>query len=29
MKKIGVDGFGICKGAKPFDEEKEDHEDFC
>jgi len=27
MKKI--DGFGICKGAKPFEEEKEGHEDFC
>ncbi len=22
------DGFGICKGAKPFEEETESHEDF-
>ena len=25
VKKERVDGFGICKGAKPFEEEKETH----
>jgi len=27
MKKR-IDGFGITKGAKPFEEEKEEHEEF-
>ena len=26
IKKKRVDGFGICKGAKPFKEDKEDHD---
>ncbi|MDP3027235.1 MAG: hypothetical protein Q8N63_05995 [Nanoarchaeota archaeon] len=25
---IYVDGFGISKGAKPFEEDKEEHEEF-
>ena len=26
--KKRIDGFGICKGAKPFEEEKEEHREF-
>jgi len=26
--KKRIDGFGIAKGAKPFEEEKEEHEEF-
>ena len=29
VAKKRLNGFGLCKGAKQFDEEKEDHEDFC
>jgi len=28
VEKKKIDGFGICKGAKPFEEEKEEHEEF-
>jgi len=28
IKKKRIDGFGICKGAKPFKEEKEEHKEF-
>ena len=28
MKKKRVDGFGISKGARPFEEEEEGHEEF-
>ena len=28
VKKKNINGFGICKGAKPFEEEKELHEEF-
>ena len=28
IKKKRVDGFGICKGVKPFKEEKENHGEF-
>jgi antitoxin component of MazEF toxin-antitoxin module len=27
VKKERIDAFGICKGAKPFEEEKEAHEE--
>ena len=27
IAKKRVDGFGICKGAEPFEEEKEGHEE--
>ena len=28
LPKKRVEGFGICRGAKPFEEEKEQHEEF-
>lgn len=28
IKKKRINGFGLCKGAKPFEEEKESHEEF-
>ena len=28
VKKEHQDGFGLCKGAKPFDEDKESHTEF-
>ncbi len=28
VAKKRVDGFGVCKGAKPFEEEKEAHREF-
>ena len=28
-QKVRLDGFGICKGAKPFKEEKDPHSDLC
>ena len=28
LSKKKIDGFGVAKGAKPFEEEKEEHEDF-
>ncbi|MBI4141832.1 hypothetical protein HY484_02835 [Candidatus Woesearchaeota archaeon] len=28
VKKEIIDGFGVCKGAKPFTEEKETHKVF-
>ncbi len=27
ISKKRIDGFGICKGAKPFKREKDEHED--
>ena len=28
LSKKKIDGFGVAKGAKPFEEEKEEHEEF-
>ncbi len=28
IQKKRVDGFGVCRGAKTFEEEKESHEEF-
>lgn len=28
VKKKKLDGFGVCKGAKPFEEEEEGHTEF-
>ncbi len=28
VQKKKKEGFGICKGAKPFEEEKEEHQEF-
>ncbi len=28
VQKKRIDGFGICKGARPFEEEKEKHNKF-
>ncbi len=28
VKKVKTTGFGMFKGAKPFEEEKEEHEEF-
>ena len=28
VQKKRMDGFGVCKGAKPFEEEREAHEEF-
>ncbi|MEK6826083.1 MAG: hypothetical protein AABX08_03360 [Nanoarchaeota archaeon] len=28
VQKKRMDGFGICKGEKPFEEEKEEHDEF-
>ena len=28
VQKKRIDGFGICKGSKPFEEEKEKHDKF-
>jgi len=28
VQKKRIDGFGICKGAKPFEEEREKHDKF-
>lgn len=28
IAKRKIDGFGMCKGAKPFKEEKEEHREF-
>lgn len=28
IKKQRINGFGVCKGKKPYDEEKESHNEF-
>jgi antitoxin component of MazEF toxin-antitoxin module len=28
VRKKMIDGFGVCKGSKPFKEEKEEHGEF-